>query len=160
MSPELRAEVMAVARAEIGAREQPRGSNWGEDVARYLASVGIESPAAWCAAFVYWCFERVMPVQNELPRSGYTPLIHAWAKREKRIIKPRKAQPADLVLFHFPSLKRVAHVGLVGKVDVAGGFVWTIEGNTNDEGSREGYEVARRRRRLSDRMIFVNMELR
>jgi len=45
------------------------------------------------------------------------------------------------------------HCGLVTRVD--GGSVATIEGNTNDEGSRDGYEVCRRMRPIVG-LDFVN----
>jgi len=38
-----------------------------------------------------------------------------------------------------------------------GGTIQTIEGNTNDEGSREGYEVCRRTRGRG-RMDFVTLD--
>ncbi|HYE75220.1 MAG TPA: CHAP domain-containing protein, partial [Blastocatellia bacterium] len=40
------------------------------------------------------------------------------------------------------------HTGIVESVDVAKKTVTSIEGNTNDDGSREGYEVARRTRTI------------
>jgi hypothetical protein len=47
---------------------------------------------------------------------------------------------------YFSSLKRVGHTGLIEKV--SGDFAVTIEGNTNDGGSRDGDGVYRRRRVL------------
>ena len=44
-----------IAIGQIGVEEVPRGSNWGTDVKKYLNSVGINFPASWCMAFVYWC---------------------------------------------------------------------------------------------------------
>ena len=32
----------------------------GPEVTAYLTDVGIAYPAAWCAAFVYWCFEQAV----------------------------------------------------------------------------------------------------
>lgn len=156
MTEARREAVMQIARAEMGQQEKPRGSNWGGKIPQYLASVGINTPAPWCAAFVYYVFEHAHDVVNVLPRTGYTPLIQRWAKEHSRIIPAQKAEKADLILFWFPALKRVGHVAIVGKVEQT--HVWTIEGNTNDEGSREGYEVARRKRKLNSNMIFVSMK--
>jgi hypothetical protein len=163
MTNEQRDRVMEIARNEIGTREEPKGSNWGPRVSQYLQSVGIRSPAAWCAAFVHWVFGCALPpVKNPLPKTGRCSLIHRWAREQKRIVKPENAEPGDLVLFWFPSLNRAAHIAIVGRVQFLadGPICWTVEGNTNDEGSREGYEVARRRRRVTRNMIFVSMELR
>ena len=120
------------------------------------APYGRALMAGNCAAFVYWIFDQVLADSNPLPQTGYTPLIHRWAKKEKRVIAPPRAQPADIVLFHFPSLRRVGHVGIVGIVQSSIRKVTTIEGNTNTEGAREGHIVARKVRPLSDRMIFVS----
>ena len=49
---------LEVAVLEIGNEEVPRGSNWGDHIQKYLHSVGIDFPAAWCMAFVYWCCEQ------------------------------------------------------------------------------------------------------
>lgn len=150
-----RDDIIAAARAEIGQKESPIGSNWGGKIPEYLASVGISTPAPWCAGWLYWVFNKALGEQNPLPRTGYTPLIHRWAKTQKRVIPAVKAQPADLVLFYFPSLRRVGHVAIVGLVQLNIRKVFTIEGNTNTEGAREGHIVARKLRPLSDRMIFV-----
>lgn len=154
--PERRTRNAAVdlARSQIGVTENPKGSNWGPVVAEYLKSVGIHSPAPWCAAFVYWVFQRTLGAKNPLPKTGYTPLILRWAKEQKRIIPIAQCQPGDLVLFYYPHLKRVGHVGIVAlaKPD----HVWTIEGNTNDDGTREGWKVCRRKRAITKHMIGVN----
>lgn len=45
-------------------------------------------------------------------------------------------------------------MGHVGLVEALGpDLLHTIEGNTNDEGSREGYEVCRRQRHVKDGRI-------
>lgn len=49
--------------------------------------------------------------------------------------------------------KGTGHTGFVERVD--GSNIHTIEGNTNDEGSREGYEVARRVRQLKSFKGFL-----
>jgi hypothetical protein len=54
--------------------------------------------------------------------------------------------PASTFGIYFSSLKRVGHTGLIEKV--SGDFAVTIEGNTNDGGSRDGDGVYRRRRIL------------
>jgi hypothetical protein len=45
-------------------------------------------------------------------------------------------------------------MGFVYRVP-SGGRFWTIEGNTNDDGSREGFKVATRRRRVNERVVFL-----
>ena len=49
-------KALAVAVSQIGVEETPRGSNWGVPVKDYLIPVGINFPASWCMAFIYWCY--------------------------------------------------------------------------------------------------------
>ena len=61
--------------------------------------------------------------------------------------------PGDLFLVHRHG-EDWTHTGVVTEV-VGPGLVRTIEGNTNDDGSREGYEVCARTRRI-DRLDFIH----
>lgn len=128
-------KVVAVASSQVGNCEQPRGSNQGPEVDQYLASVGINFPAAWCAAFVYWCH---CEAGIDIPKTGG--VLDLWNKASaNRVTDP---QPGDVVIFDCGGGK--GHTGIVELVD--GDTLMAIEGNTNDDGSRDGYEVARRQR--------------
>lgn len=52
-----REAALRVALTQVGVHERGR-ANWGPEVKRYLRSTGISFPAAWCMAFVHWCFAR------------------------------------------------------------------------------------------------------
>jgi hypothetical protein len=120
-------------------QEIPRGSNWGAKVQMYLKLAGILGPAPWCAAFVTWCLVEAGADKRKLPRlSASTYFWHEWAvKNNRRSIAPKRG---FLGLYN-------------GK---SGGHIWfvlnddnphaTIEGNTNTDGSREGYGVFERKR--------------
>lgn len=134
--------------AEIGKEEIPRGSNWGEHVQKYLKSVGINFPASWCMAFVYWCFEEwelISGIQNPLIKTGG--VLHMWntIPAKYKIVKGISALPGDIFIMDFG--KGLGHTGFVEFIE--DGILHTIEGNTNDTGSREGYEVCRRTRNTS-----------
>lgn len=130
---------LSVARSQIGVSEQPQGSNWGPKVQQYLASVGIGFPAAWCMAFVYWCVDkaaREMKTANPLLKTGS--VMAQWnASKALRVSMPRTG---DLFVMDFG--KGLGHIGFVNSVK--GDRIQTVEGNSNDEGSREGYEVCRK----------------
>lgn len=135
-------KALEVAATQIGKEENPRGSNWGkvgDPVPGYLASVRISFPASWCMAFVYWCFKQASAsVQGTLPpKTGG--VLNAWTlAKDARVQDP---QPGDIfIMDHGHGL---GHTGIIEKVD-QDGTLHTIEGNTNDEGVREGYEVCRR----------------
>ena len=134
---------------QIGQKEDPLGSNWGVPVKNYLKSVGINFPASWCMAFVYWCF------QDSLQDGEVNPLIKTggvmahWNKATKN----RVTLPSSGDIFIMDFGKGLGHTGIVEKVE--GDVLHTIEGNTNDTGSREGIEVCRKQRKMSKMKGFL-----
>ncbi len=130
---------LEIAIHEIGKEEIPRGSNWGEHVEKYLKSVGINFPASWCMAFVYWCFDEAahkLSVPNPLFRTGG--VLAQW----NNSIKAHTTIPKPGEIFILDFGKGLGHTGIIEKVEDA--TLHTVEGNTNDTGSREGYEVCRK----------------
>ena len=141
--------------AEIGVREQS-GKNDGQRVEAYLAYVGLKKGDPWCAAFVCWSLGQA-GIRN--PRSGWSPDLFparkvCWQRSLALQPKPAAAvgetsgpRRGDVFGIYFPEKKRIAHVGFVDTWD--GKYVITVEGNTNEAGSREGDGVYRKRRLIS-----------
>ena len=103
----------------------------------------------WCAAFVSHCTQMLL--KNNAMFTGVIPpreasvsrFLNIWAKGQScDIFKPndknKKPQKGDIAVFKF------SHIGIVDTVYSGG--VNTIEGNTNDSGSREGVTVAQKKR--------------
>jgi hypothetical protein len=144
-----------IAITQLGHEETPRGSNWGPEVQKYFKSVGITFPASWCMAFVYWCVESAKVrisdgtggLRNPLIKTGG--VLKQWNEIEKQFKQPKckVAIPAAGDIFIMDYGKGFGHTGFVERVE--GDLIHTIEGNTNDEGDREGYEVCRRVRKIS-----------
>lgn len=139
-------KALAVAITQIGQTEKPLGSNWGHPVQDYLASVGINFPASWCMAFVYWCFEQAAPKDTAVPsfpvKTGG--VLHAWETADASHKVMDHPQPGDIFIMDLG--KGLGHTGLVIAVSPDGHTLTTVEGNTNDTGSREGIEVAKKTR--------------
>jgi hypothetical protein len=152
-SSPLLAAVLDFAATQIGVMESPRGSNRGPQVDKYVASVGL-NPAgqfAWCVAFVYFCFEQaakklgrsnpmiktggVLDHWNRAGTQGVPRITNARAINNPSLVKPGQ-------IFAISLGGGLGHAGLVERV--AGGKLVTIEGNTNDGGSRDGIGVFRR----------------
>ena len=91
-------QALKTAVTQIGKTENPLGSNWGVPVKDYLASVGINFPASWCMAFVYWCFEQVANKQNPLIKTGG--VLNAWNTADKKY-KIKEPQPGDIFIMDF-----------------------------------------------------------
>lgn len=133
---------------ELGKCEIPKGSNWGPDVKKYLNSVGIDFPASWCMAFVHWCHQQAadeFKIENPMFHTGGCML--QWAKR-KLDFSVAVPLPGDIFILSFPH--GLGHTGIIESVsDANKGWIDTIEGNSNNDGSRNGEAVVRHRRELS-----------
>lgn len=118
------------------------GRNDGERVEEYLRAVGLGPGHPWCAAFVSWAFRR----------AGLDAVQTAWAPAlfpKQRVVYSRGEEgymmrPGDVFGIYYPAKKRIAHVGFLDGEE--GDFYITVEGNTNEAGSREGDGVYRKRR--------------
>lgn len=138
-------KTLAIAIKNVGVTEKPKGSNSGPEVDIYLKSIGLGKGYPWCMAFVYWCVNTAckdLNRPNPLVKTGG--VLRQWNETtlRKLTVRDRAIKPGDIFIMEFR--KGMGHTGFVEKV--TGGLVYTIEGNTNDDGSREGYEVARRQR--------------
>lgn len=139
---------LKIAATQVGQMESPVGSNWGHPVQDYLNSVGINSPNSWCMAFVYWCYNKAaveLGRSNPLVKTGG--VLKGWNDTSAlKILTNDAINNPSLVLpgqiFIISTGGGLGHTGLVE--NVSGGILTTIEGNTNDGGSREGIGVFRR----------------
>ena len=148
-----------VAAEQIGEREVPLSSNRGPMVDEYLRSVDaglLGQP--WCMAFVHWCFQQAAArhgVANPAPKTasvwtgwetaqtmpGVEVVAAADAARDSSKVTPG-------MVFFLDTGGRTGHTGFVS--DIVQGRLVTIEGNTNDGGSREGIGVFTRTGRRMD----------
>lgn len=144
--------VLEVALSQVGVEEEPRGSNWGARVKEYLRSAGITSPAPWCMAFVFWC-HKIAGVK--MPKTASCTFLLNWAREKGKIVK--EPQPGDIFLLLRKGGNTAFHAGIVRNVSKL--YYGTVEGNSNDAGSAEGYEVCiRTRRRIFASVAFVRPE--
>lgn len=139
-----RDNVACVMDSYVGVREAT-GKNDGLEVENFLSYVKMGKGNPWCAAFV--CYVLGESCINN-PRSAWSPALFP----KKNVIyqkndKTKNATPnvGDVFGIYFTNLKRVAHVGFVREWS-DGNYYVTVEGNTNQAGSREGDGVYRKRR--------------
>ena len=137
-------KTLEIAITQLGVQEIPKNSNAGPAVEKYLKSVGLSKGYAWCMAFIYWCTKEAsiqLEVENPLFKTAG---VLAMYNKEKDL-EVTNPQPGDIFIMDYG--KGQGHTGIVESVGK--NIINTIEGNTNDEGSREGYEVCRRTRQRS-----------
>jgi len=140
-------EALKVAVSQLGVMEKPLGSNRGPEVDKYLASVGLGPGQFWCMAFVYYCFNKAaekLDRNNPLVKTGHC-MTHWNSTKGKKIIASNAVNNPTLVkpgqIFIINTGGSSGHTGIVEKLE--GGFLHTIEGNSNTSGSRNGIGVFR-----------------
>lgn len=137
--------MISVAQSQVGYCEEG-GNNRGYHVEKYLRSVGFEGGYAWCSAFVAWCL-NVCVVNHSVTAWSPTAVSRnvIWERG-----KGETPEAGNVFGIYYNSKGRVGHAGFVEKWGKK--YAHTIEGNTNEEGSREGDCVLRKYRHHS--MIY------
>lgn len=143
---------MVVAYAKQHLKQCPReigGQNKGTWVRLYMK--GYEGEAwPWCAGFASFILNQAcdtLGISLPLKTSFSCDILATGAKDKGIFLKGSKASdrkkitPGSLFLERRTSTDWT-HTGIV--IDAKDTVYMTIEGNTNDEGSREGYEVCSR----------------
>jgi hypothetical protein len=118
------AVAIALAEAARGVLER-NNDNRGDRIDEYEALAGGRLGLAWCAMFVYWCFEQAAQkagVKNPFPRIFGASEFEAWATREDKMV-PEPARGDVLIKEH-------RHVGLVTGPPFENGCFPSVEGNT------------------------------
>jgi len=136
------ARLIPIALAELWVREET-GKNDGKRVEEYLAAVNLKKGDPYCAAFVSWVFKQA---GYGLPRTGWAPFLFPTSRLAKAAV------PGNVFGIYFPTMKRIAHCGLV--VGSRSDWITTVEGNTDASGGREGGGVYQRLRHKKSIRLF------
>lgn len=149
-------EVLTIATSQIGVKET--SANRGPQVDDYLLAVGLHpigNNYSWCAAFVYWCFKKASDTLHcRNPVYKTAGCLEHWnnaycnkISTATAIKYPTKIKPGNIFIIDFGHGH--GHTGIV--VSTNGGYLTTIEGNTNPELSSNGYGVFKlNRRKIKD----------
>lgn len=150
--------VAAAARRHLRARaREVGGQNRGPWVRLYTG--GLEGPAyPWCAGFATFCVHQACTALQSDPPIPATLSCDAIAQTAEGLglllsgpgdALRRSIAPGSLFLQRARSGPLTyAHTGIV--LATAAEWFTTIEGNTNDDGEPEGYEVCRRTRSFGE----------
>ena len=115
----------------------------------------------WCAGFVSFIVKqacRTLDVARSSETSVSCDVLAGQATQKEIFVSEPKAKDRSLLTPGSLFLVRRTetdwtHTGIVLKAD--NDVFYTIEGNTNDDGSREGYEVCRRIRGYAKKDFIV-----
>ncbi|OAI03761.1 peptidoglycan-binding protein [Methylomonas methanica] len=148
--------VVAYARQHLAQHPlEVGGQNSGPWVRLYMnGNEGEEW--AWCAGFTCFCLKQACDTLNRpLPfKTTFScDSLAAFAKEKGVFVSDSDASPGSFFLVRRTDTDWT-HTGIV--TEVIGDVIRTIEGNTNDQGSREGFEVCARTRGIK-KMDFVKI---
>lgn len=140
--------IIQVAKAEVGYHEGRNSSGWNnkQKYSPAVPSLEWSNYQAWCATFVSWCAQEA-GVKDLYPVTASTDLGATWFKRKGQW----STYPAVGAQVFFGVNGDMNHTGIVHAYDAD--FIYTIEGNTNTSGSREGDGVYLKKRARRDSYV-------
>jgi len=154
---------MAVAYAKQHLNQNPRevgGQNKGPWVRLYMqGNEGSDWP--WCAGFVSFILKQACKSLNVFPpiKTSFSCDSLAFSAKERGLfLKESEAKEKNVLAPGSFFLNRRTptdwvHTGII--LSVEKDVFHTIEGNTNDDGDREGYEVCRRIRNYASKDFIL-----
>lgn len=146
-------QVIIEAGNELGVVEAT-GHNDGPAVKSFLNSVGLPEGYAWCMAFIYWCVNKAgasIGLQNPLKQTGGV-LDEFESRPDLHIPIPEQG-----CIGIMNEGEGKGHAFIITGVFLGEGIVHTIEGNSNNSGSREGIGVFRHERQINTIYGFLRL---
>jgi len=125
-------KLLEIATAEFGVREE--GDNGGERVNEYQAVNGGKSGDSWCADFVCWCIQQTEQATGITLKFNKSAGALALRNANKLLQVPSPTVGSIMIMQHADTA--LGHAGIVRNYGTS--TVGTIEGNTNEAGSRQG----------------------
>lgn len=129
-------------------------TKYGKEMHDIYPSV-MDFPAAWCDAFVDWCFYKAYGITTakSLIGGNFDDYTVASANMYKKKNAWYTSNPKYGDQIFFKNSKRICHTGLVYDVDNT--FVYTVEGNTSGASGvvANGGGVRRKKYKLTDTAI-------
>lgn len=168
--------IAEIAITHIGETELPRNMGFTKKAfAELMNYVGFQPGHAWCAYFVEACYTQVF--NDDVRKKAYTKLFSAstqttlrnFAAHENFIIVPDSISyegaefiaPAGCMAFwQSRSKPTLGHVGIKSMTQdgIHHSRLRTIDGNTNDGGSREGNQVAEKTRDITSKTSSLRFQ--
>ncbi len=154
--------ILAWARQQLCFRpKEVGGENCGPWVRLYMHGQDGEW-ARWCAGFACFCLEKAcasLNIPQPLQSSTSVPVLAkrsliAGMRLTLPVVERSRIKPGSFFLIRDRKLEDWEHIGIV--VEATLDHYSTIEGNTNDDGSSNGYGVFNRIRAYgrSDFILF------
>ena len=115
-----------ILKSNYQVKEQPKGSNKGPEVSKYLSATGLGPGYPWCMAFVYSMFSDLssaLGISNPLPKTAG--VLNHWSKADSSLKitidaarkNPGLVKPGQIFIMSRPG-KGTGHTGIVVSVDI------------------------------------------
>ena len=128
-------------------------SNRSTEIDYWLEQVDSPMGSPWCAAYVSQMGLQALGAAWPVTRDAYVQDIVDFCTK-KGLALLDTPQAGDIMVIWYENLKRYGHIGVVEKV-LTGNKFKTWEGNTNEDGSRDGNGVYNKTRPLGPRYKFL-----
>lgn len=145
-------DTLSVALSQYGYHEGASSSDFGgknasskgnfSEYGYAFGKVGGSYSYAWCAVFAWWCLAQAGEADSA---GGAFSSCSLWIARLRELGQytarsAHKPKMGDLIFFRSAGVSRASdHVGLV--LDVRGGRVYTVEGNSSDQVALRNYAL-------------------
>lgn len=137
-----------VAKKYIGERETPNNSGFiDKEFQEKIEACGWVKGQAWCAYFCELVWKESYPGREELNslfQAGAVANLTSFRKNQNYIVDKKPEIGALIVWQNYKEFEPqwTGHIGIVENFDDLN--IYTIEGNTNSQGGREGIEVTKK----------------
>lgn len=125
-------DIIALARTQVGVKEEPPGSNRVKYNTDYYGSPVSGEQYPWCVVFIWWLFKELNA--SDLfcggEKTAWCNFVRDYAKQHNQWVTSGY-RPGDLIMFNWNSDDVLDHIGLVAEVN--GNALTVIEGNCNDQ---------------------------
>lgn len=157
-------EVVSVANSYVGMQEIEGNKGWkDEKFYAMMKETGWQMSQAWCAYFTELVWTEVY--DDDGYEELFDKLFSGSAQKTFRKFRDhgwdvgRVPEIGAVVIWKFVKGGKASWTGHAGIViDFDDKYIYTVEGNTNDSGSREGGVVAKKRRKY-DYKVSNGLEL-
>lgn len=148
-----RHRVLAWALAQIGTTDGAGGSNSDGRVEAWQREFGL-SGVSWCGCFIGYGLRAVGDIRGIDQRTVWIPFVPEDARAGrggwKGLLGPSDAVPGDVAVFCWDGSGEPQHIGFVVANDQVGRTIYTVEGNTTEDGAAgdqsDGHGVFARQR--------------
>lgn len=148
------ATIIAIAEGYINETEKKGNAGFVDaDFEKKMRQVGFYTGAPWCAFFAKLVYgEAYYDVkflhQAVAKYNSGSALGTLKAHEDAGVFSVGEEPKPGAIVIWREGKGTSGHAGIVVSVDADNNTMTTIEGNTNDDGSREGYEVAKKHRTI------------